>query len=134
MSEPDYHYAIIVDPEKGHIEYHRFTLELPHRKHIGRAIKSYNSFRCAGNPKRGAPYDIILRDQGEFSFDMQFAWKSKMPFIPLYVHDTIWDFYNFVGYDYKRRCFDQDLYDNARKHRSQQPQDSRICFAAYVES
>lgn len=135
----DNHYAIIMDREKGPIEYHRFTLDLPHRKHIGRAIKSYNAFCESRNPKRDAPYDIYLRDADTFKSDIRFAWqtynrcKQPVPKVPVYFHESIWELYDFLGYDYKRKRFDQELYANVRKHRPQTPQDSRVCFADYLE-
>lgn len=139
MNRGKNYYANVFDPNTGPIEYHRFTLEPLTKSSTHRAIMSYNAFRESRNPKRGAPYYIILNDETDFRITLYHEWRSheicgnEIPYKPVYFHDTIWDFYSFIGYDYKRKRFDQELYDNARKHRNQQPQDARVCFADYSE-
>ncbi|MNQ58253.1 hypothetical protein D3C85_724440 [compost metagenome] len=97
------------------VELHVFTLE-PEGKSDYRAIGSYNAFnnnegkRLLNDPHvmfRG--HAVNERDHllsRQIQADTCARWElTPEPELPVFTHDSIWDMYKAIGYDYKRKRY-----------------------------
>lgn len=113
--------AVLWNNRHERLEVHIFTMEPPGKSRY-RALISWSYFRSREadkcNPKnRGKYFDyrthgMDLRDH-ETNLEAEnriFAPKqSPLSKVPVFEHESIWDMYKALGYDYKRKRYTRQI-------------------------
>lgn len=88
------------------IELHRFSFPPITGRGRYRAITSYSWFLHREAKRYTALYEAN-KEPAKHAYAMRWddLYKSAYEELPVIVHQTIWDMYKAIGYDYKRQKF-----------------------------
>lgn len=123
--ERPWFYAYILEGDNI-VAYHRFTLEPRTKVSDYRACRSYGAF-ASSTKKRNAPWEVVARDQDEMLGDLCFKWRAlaranePIENTPLYTHNSLWEFYRFIGWNFPRGTYEDGLRATYRKLHPQTP-------------